>query len=325
MEFRKRNKCIILFYTLILIVTTSFITHAENDKKLSIIEMRMEATVCIGVVVNVQPKNSKISKKSFRPIGTGVIIGIPEDPKKRLCLVTAKHVFEDPSKKWYPHIVNLRFAWHQHLALEEYNGIPVRIRDEQNKFWYEHPKADLASIPLIISSDLVGKKTVKAVLTSQFLEPNDLSVGQPVIVLGFPGAVRVSLGSSFMTLPLARRGIISWLPSSEQMPRAILFDTMAFPGNSGGPVFNMPRTWDKYGNQIKKPQPTAFIGIVSKAALQPVDIRAVEVRDKSKEFVKPLSLDYMGLTQIEPADRVKELLNIVKEKILKETKQSHVK
>ena len=151
MEFCKTNKCSIIFYILFLLATTSIISHAENDKKLSIIEMRMEATVCIGVVANVKSKDSKKIKKGYKPIGTGVIIGIPEDPKKRVCLVTAKHVFEEPSKKWYPHILNLRFAWHQHLALEEYNGIPIRIRDDHNKFWYEHPKADLASIPLIIS------------------------------------------------------------------------------------------------------------------------------------------------------------------------------
>ena len=325
MRFRKCNKCSLLIFTLFLLITTNAVALAEDDKNLSIIEMRMEATVCIGIVENEVTKDSKIPKKIFKPIGTGVVIGIPEDPKKRVCLITAKHVFEHPSKKWHPPIVNLRFTWHQHLSLEEYHGIPVRIRDEKMKFWIEHPEADLASIPLLQPPIKLGKKTVSAVLVSQFLYSDNLSIGQPVMVLGFPGAVRVSLGSSFMTLPLARRGIISWVPNSDQMPQAILIDTMAFPGNSGGPVFNLQRYWDEYGKVIQKPQPTGFIGIVTKAALQIVDIGAVEVRDKSKKKLKPVSLDYMGLTQIEPADRVEQLLEIVKKEMAIGTEPSQVK
>jgi hypothetical protein len=323
MKFIKITKLFPLLSFLLLLATTDTVAQTEEDKKLSIIEKRMEATVCIGIVQELPSRNTSKAQKSFIPIGTGVIIEIPDDPQKRVCLVTAKHVFEDPSKNWYPNIISLRFTWHQHLALDEYHGIKVRIRDEKNKFWLEHSEADLASIPLFINTDLLGKETVSAVTMSQLLEPKDLSVGQPVIVLGFPGAVRVSLGSSFLTLPLARRGIISWLPSSAQMPRAMLIDTMAFPGNSGGPVFNEPRVWDKYGEKINKPQPTAFIGIVSKAAIQPVDIKAVKVSDESQKGIKPLSLDYMGLTQIEPADRVKELLEIVRKKISKRTEPAH--
>ena len=321
----KITKLIIFIYLFSCIPVTAICAFAESDegKKISIIGRRINATVCIGIVKKVQSKNNKESQKSFVPIGTGVIIAIPNDPRKRVCLVTAKHVFEDPIKNWHPQVISLRFAWHQHLPLEEYHGVHVRIRNEKDKLWYEHPEADLASIPILISTELIGKKTVNAIKVNQFLELKDLSVGEPVLVLGFPGAVRVSLGSSFMTLPLARHGIISWLPPSDLMTRAILVDTMAFPGNSGGPVFNQPRIWDEYGDRINKAQPTAFIGIVSKAALQPVDVMAVEIKDKPIKTVKPLSLDYMGLTQIEPADRVKELLDIVVKNLQKGTEHGH--
>ena len=126
-----------------------------------------------------------------------------------------------------------------------------------------------------------------------------------------------------MTLPLARRGIISWLPSSEDMPQAILVDTMAFPGNSGGPVFNEPQRWDEYGKVISKPQSPQFIGIVSKAAIQPVELKAVQISGAQAKVFKPFSLDYMGLAQVEPADRVKELLDQVTERFVKQTEQTN--
>lgn len=315
-EIQKKIKYSIFFCLLLPQIAT--ISGAQSEeKKISIIEQRMESTVCIGIVKDVEIEGQKERKLTFKPIGTGVIMAIPNDAQKRVCLVTAKHVFFDPVKNWSPDIINLRFTWHQNLALEEYHGIGVRIRDKKEKFWYGHPEADLASIPLFINAKLLGRETVTPARIDNFLEPNDLSIGQPVIVLGFPGAVSLSLGSSFMTLPIARRGIISWLPSSPQMPRAILVDTMAFPGNSGGPVFNEPMLWDEYGHLIDKPQHASFIGIVSKAAIQPVDIQAVKISEKPKATLKPLSLDYMGLTQIEPADRVIELLEIVRNKVSK--------
>lgn len=167
-----------------------------------------------------------------------------------------------------------------------------------------------------------GRSTISAVTPSQFISSKDITVGQPVIVLGFPGAIRSSLGPSFLTMPIARGGLISWIPSSENMPKAILIDSMVFPGNSGGPVFNLPKYWDEYGIPYKKPQSAGFLGIVIKSAIQPMDIKAIQVKSSSNKKFKPLSLDYMGLAQLEPGNVILELLDEVS-KIIPKTNSSN--
>jgi len=317
---KSSRRAVAILSTVVALILASPLLRADQAKQ-SIIARRMEATVCIGTVQNVKFKPSAPSMRTFVPYGTGVLFGIPDDIQKRVCLITANHVFDNPAKKWHPEVVNLRFTWHQRQPLEKYHGLALKIRTGKDKHWIKHPKADLAAIPMFIPTNIVGKSTVSAVTTSELARIEDLAVGQPVMVLGFPGAVGRSLGSSFMTLPLARRGIISWLPTTIDMQRAILVDTMAFPGNSGGPVFNEPQRWDEYGNTIDKPQPSLFIGIVSKAAIQPVELKAVEISGTRTKVLKPFSRDYMGLTQIEPADCVKELLEQVKSKYMKTTEQ----
>jgi hypothetical protein len=297
--------------TLILFVS-SFPQVYSQEQKASTrrpwLEYWMEATVSIGKVDTVINNGQK--KKVFIPIGTGVMFGIPGDEQKRVCLVTARHVFDDPSKKWHPDIIYIRFYWNQHLPIDKYQGVRIPIRTSGKKIWIEHDESsvDLAVIPLFVN---VGKDSTSAVLLDKVLSPRDLFVGQPVIVLGFPGAVGTAFGSSFLTLPIARQGIISWLTFGNDLPQSILIDCLAFPGNSGGPVFNMPTFYDKYGSRMKEQQPS-FIGIVTRAALQPTELGAKIVEKKifqqsEKTFI-PYSFNYMGLTQIESGVKVVELL-----------------
>lgn len=96
MKLKKDSLLVIYIFLIIIALPNSILNAAEEDIPQTIIGKRMESTVCIGTVQKVTIDGQKDKVDMFVPCGSGVLIGIPNDPQKRIAIVTAKHVFESP-------------------------------------------------------------------------------------------------------------------------------------------------------------------------------------------------------------------------------------
>jgi hypothetical protein len=59
-------------------------------------------------------------------IGTGITVSIDAHTGY---IVTAKHVFYDPTKDWHPNEIRVRWAWQEQKTVYEELGSPLRLRD----------------------------------------------------------------------------------------------------------------------------------------------------------------------------------------------------
>ena len=94
-----------------------------------------------------------------------------------------------------------------------------------------------------------------------------------------------------------------------------------FGGNSGGPVFNVPAGMDKYGN-FNSGMKTGFIGIVIERRLSPIEITIRKDTSQSNNqdsmfSEKLLTEESIGIGLVEPASKVRALLDLTKKELLK--------
>jgi len=249
----------------------------------------------------------------FKVIGTGIICASPDTNIRIPLLLTAKHVFNDPKKKWNPSSLRIRFSWFSNKSVGEYLGIPINLKDVKGKnLWIPHPNAlvDLAVLPLAISIQDAGRNSIAPVTIQDFANENDAFEGAPVLLLGYPGAV----GANYWTKPIIRHGVIAHVDEARFGKTPFLIDAMIFPGNSGGPVFLIPSGMSKDGSFAIGGQ-SKFLGVVSSAARQIVQVEksAFQFESSSTDSAQShfKSFDYMGIGIIEPAGRVKELLEFI--------------
>ena len=270
-----------------------------------------EATVALGTVkkAKIVLPDEKVSERDvFGIVGTGVIFGLSEDESKTPWLVTAKHVFCDPTIGWEPEVIQLRFAWFEDRPVEGYLGIPIRLKDKGKRLWTPHPTAsvDLAAIPLRIAKDVAGRESVPFVPLGNFASADDIYEGAPVIVLGYPGAV----GPTFWTRAVVRSGIIAWVNPKNPAGEQLVIDSMIFPGNSGGPAFKIPTGIDRHGNFAIGGR-VAFLGIVSQGRKQVMPLVAEGKQIEIQGSQGPISVvteQWIGVGILEPPVRVAELL-----------------
>jgi hypothetical protein len=317
MRFALKLSALVFLPTLIL-----FSQQPQQERRPWLTPWR-EATVALGVpeveLSEILANGTIEKKKAFGVKGTGVLMGLPDDiGKNPPWLVTAKHVFYkasvNPAETWDPSSLNVRFSWFDQRTLEEYRGIPIKLKDEKGqRLWYGHPSADLACIPLLVSTVDAGRDSLNGVSLELFAKPDDLLEGAPVVVLGYPGAV----GSEFSSKALLRQGVVSWVSPTQPESNRLLIDSNLFPGNSGGPVFKLPTGTDRYGN-FNIGGRVAFLGIVSEGRFEGT---AVVIGGKPIEAQTPngkqkaASLQWIGIGVIEPASRVKELLELAHKKV----------
>jgi hypothetical protein len=260
-----------------------------------------EKVVSLGQdrIVDIEINNKTIKKKIFWVIGTGTIFYIKLDTIVLPCLVTAKHVFYDPQNNWYPDSLNIRFSWYDDKPVDEYFGIKIPLRKDNINFWFAHPDSnvDLVCIPLTEYKGLTLKRNINVLPYSMFAKKDDYYAGRKVWVFGYPGAV----GTEFWNKAILREGIISWINSKEPDKSHFLIDCDVFPGNSGGPVFLIPRF--QYEGKL------AFLGIVSQRRFEYKPI--TDSKDKIQLQIlgaKMQSKESISIGVIEPASRVEELL-----------------
>jgi hypothetical protein len=234
------------------------------------------------------------SRPFFFPNATGVLF-VSED--RSIWLVTAKHVFDEPAKRWKPKSLNLRFSWFSTMSLQDNLGVPIELEENGKRLWIPHPNTsvDLATIQLKIPVGAAGRAIVNAVGLGAVPPSEEIYDGESVFVLGYPGIA----GLGHLNKALLRAGIIAWVDPKDAVNSPILVDTMLFPGNSGGPVFSGPVGMGK-NNGLKLGGPSYFLGIVSKGCSDQVPIQMVPSG--------PVSTQCPGIGIIEPAARVAELL-----------------
>lgn len=275
-----------------------------------------EATVALGRIyeTHVTLPSGRVSKrKIFLSVGTGVIFGVDASQKSRPWLLTAKHVLSQPSEDWAPSSLIIRFSWMDEMSVEKFHGItlPLKVRGKQQ--WIPHPdkKVDLACVPLPLRKKPYGRKTWPRISFEEIGTKKDLYEGEPIVLLGYPD----TLAPDFGARPLVRQGIVSWVSSKAPDSSLFCIDSHVFPGNSGGPVFRWSDSRD-HSKRNQEKTDVCFLGLVTQARIHQLRLLAggkeIEVFLQKKKPQETLfSQSYIGLGLVEPATRVKELLQIV--------------
>ena len=179
------------------------------------------STFSFGQIVLDQDK-----RKYFGVVGTGILI----TPDERLLyIVTAKHVFDDPSKKWHPKEILIRFAWQERSSVYDDLGTSISLFDSSGKAkWLSSEDgSDLAAIPISIS-ELRSTRTPHAIHTQAIVTASNTFEGASVIVLGYPGIV----GNEYLVRAISRGGVIAWLNPEDPYRKPFLIDAIFIQGTA---------------------------------------------------------------------------------------------
>lgn len=272
-----------------------------------------DATVAIGRLSPLgdrQTQRSLSKKQQFQVVGTGMIFVFESDPKATPWLVTAKHVFHDPPVGWNPSHLHLRFSWHDEMRTDGYPGLQIDLKRMERRQWLSHPQknVDLACLPLRIPARRMGIKELPSARLGDLGATQDIDLGAPVVILGYPGPA----GPGFGPRAMVRQGIVSWVSRTKPKSSVFLIDGHVFPGNSGGPVFTVPT--GPVGNSLDaKKGGGSLVGIVTQARIQNMPLMAggkeIEIKFRGEKTPETLfAPSFMGIGQVEPVSRVKQLL-----------------
>jgi V8-like Glu-specific endopeptidase len=228
---------------------------------------------------------------------------VASDPKTGY-IVTAKHVFDDPTKQWHPRELRLRFAWQERRSVYEYLGVSVALVDSaQKQLWLAANGQDIAAIPLDTSKmELTEGTQPHAIFLTDIATQSDMFEGANIMVLGFPGIV----GNEYLVRAITRAGIIAWLNPDDPYGKPFLIDANIYPGNSGGPVLRVPTGVSKTGSFAVGGKPT-LLGIVSQAPSATQEL-TLTVPGSPLPLQLKQSLPLGGTGVIEPALKIPDLL-----------------
>ena len=234
-----RKYLYIVEFLLFLMVSVSAVVGQEPaapTSTMSWLDYKRMCTWSIGVVQTEEHTN----RKFFAVIGTGVVIALNEHTAY---LVTAKHVFDDPSKNWHPNELRLRFAWQEDKSFFEELGVPLTVRDAKgNPLWKSLD--DGSDIAAIQPPEGIKAKSAEAIFPDAFPTEDDLYQGAAVVVIGYPGIV----GNEYLVRAIVRQGIVAWTNPTEPLNNVFMVDSNLYLGNSGGPVFRVPTGLTKTGS-----------------------------------------------------------------------------
>lgn len=277
---------------------------APPQKPADMLEHWRRATVALGQVYEVG------GIRKFVTNGSAVIVALDA---QNGCLLTAKHMFFNPSEGYLPTQIYMRLP-QEGPATEEDLGVVIPLVVNGQALWKTtHEDSDLAVVQL---PDLSKYKNIHAVGLQDFGTAEDVFQSASVMVLGYPGI----LGEHYQTTPIARGGMIAWTDPDNPEHKPFLVDANIFNGNSGGPVFHLRNGFDRHGN-LNLGGGIAFIGIMSQDAKEYSDVvvtNSVEREIKKLNVPNPINQhpesvlaevkNIGGIGVVEPVAVIKELL-----------------
>jgi trypsin-like peptidase len=289
--------------TYLFFMTSTLLAQGVSQSPPEWTEHFRNSTISIGRIVN------QGQQRQFQVLGTGIIVALN---KSTGFIVTAKHIFGDPSQSWHPSQLRVRFAWQEKKSLmEEYGeAIDLTTADGTN-LWTGSADADLAALPLPRS---FAKLPLHAVGFQDFASEEELFDGATVFIFGYPNVTATLVGGQALARAITRGGVIAWTDPSGPTENPFLIDANILPGNSGGPVFKVPTGVSKDGNFTLGGR-VAFLGIVTQDvsgwyAVQ-ADGRIIQIKFPdlplpSVEHVQVTGIG--GLGKVEPAAKVRRLI-----------------
>jgi hypothetical protein len=247
--------------------------------------------------------------EAFQVLGTAIIAALDQS---HVYIVTAKHVFDDPSQSWHPSELRIRFAWQEKESLKVQHGELLKLTDNAgSNLWVPAAEGDLAAIAL---PDSFKKFQLHGIGIQDFPTEDDLYDGASVFVYGYPSSVTSLVGNESLVRAITRGGVVAWTDPSGSLEHPFLIDANVLPGNSGGPVFKVPTGMARSGS-LNVGGKVAFLGIVSQDltgwyAVQ-ADGRMVQV--KFPDLIRPANAQVSvtgigGLGKVEPASSVRKLM-----------------
>ena len=271
------------------------------------------ATVAIGAIqdADVRSRTGRVStRKFFAVVGTGVLFSL-HGPRRQDCwLVTARHVFLDPTENWKPSTLGIVFPHIHRRGVKQGVEIPIQLTKAGRRCWYPHPDkaVDLACLPLPLTMRQLKPGGPSSIAWMDIATTADLYEGVPIMVLGYPAAFDIPDSPR----AIVRQGIVSWVSPARPGSEVFLIDSHVFPGNSGGPVFRLPTAMDREGH-LTAGGAVTLLGIVTQARIQSLPLLAggkqvdlyVQGKKKSDPLLTP---SFLGLGLVEPAYRIKQLL-----------------
>lgn len=242
-------------------------------------------------------------------LGTGIIAALDAQTG---FIVTAKHVFDDPSQSWHPSQLRVRFAWQESKSLTDELGTVISLTDKNGKnLWMSAGDEDIAALPM---PDDFKRMQLHAIGPQDFATSEDLFDGATVFVYGFPGAAASLVGERSLVRAITRGGVVAWTDPSGPLEHPFLIDANILPGNSGGPVFKVPTGIGRTGGFILGGR-VAFLGIVTEDLTGyyavTADGRVIQVKfpDLTLPSVEQVQVTGIGgLGKVEPASQILRLI-----------------
>lgn len=264
------------------------------------------ATVSLGTVAH----DTGINRDYFSAVGTGVIVSSDEHTGY---LVSARHVFCDPTRRplWHPRSLNIRFAWQDHQSIYEVTGTSIVLQNESgdNTWFALDDDSDLAAIPFLAVHNQIPERDRRSNYDSVNLADGDPYEGESIFVLGYPGIA----GNDRLVRPILRQGIVAWTDPRHPEDSPFLVDANIFPGNSGGPVIELPIGMMRDGSyNFSSGGDLTLLGVVSQAGEQDISTVISGPGVPRIEARTPI-VGIGALGVIEPASKVRRLLAGIKD------------
>ena len=278
------------------------VSHTSERRRLRWKNLGLMALIPPGFLDSVVAIERPKDDGGFATVASGVIVGFDtgesdEDKNTlyRVYLVTDHHVFEGATDLWARFSKGLGEDRHQ-----------LKLADDEKPRWRHHPTLDVAAIPLNVQLiDALGTLYLflaedQHTFTLSAMEELGISVGDGVFALGFP----MGLSGAERKRTIVRTGCIARLDSEVVgQVGGFLIDATIFPGNSGGPVFNVPTHIAIQGtNAVGE---CRMIGIVS--SYLPYEDVAISQQTGRQRIVFQ---ENSGLASVVPFDAVKEVAEL---------------